>query len=125
MNQQNQIKDNYKHLEMLDDETMQMLHEYSEGSPEVIQDIIDSFEPEADKLMEEITRARKSKDTELLRVASHSLSGISGSIGAFRLKQMASDTENAIKAGKTDEAFLIAGAIQSTYDELLQLLKKM
>jgi len=115
----------YSGFDLLDNETMNMLNEYAKGSPEIVKDIIDSFEPEAKVIIEDITKAAAEKNFENLRVAVHSLAGISGSIGAVRLKQACSDTENAIKSGKTDDALANTPQIITTFHELIDLLSKM
>jgi HPt (histidine-containing phosphotransfer) domain-containing protein len=115
----------YSGIELLDNETMNMLNEYAKGSPEIVKDIIDSFEPEAAVIIEDIIRAAAEKNYENLRIATHSLAGISGSIGAVRLKQACSDTENAIKAGKPEDALTNTPQIIRTFHQLIDLLKKM
>lgn len=124
-NQTEQFLRKYEQIKLLDEETISMLNEFASGSPEIVQDIIDSFEPEAVKLLEEIKMARENKDIQLLKTAAHSLSGISGSIGAARLRQVATDTENAIKAENLTEAFQLSEILSITYDELIVLLKNM
>lgn len=123
--QTEQFLKKYEAIKLLDEETLNMLNEFASGSPEIVQDILDSFEPEAVKLMDEIKSARENEDAHLLKTAAHSLSGISGSIGAARLRQVASDTENAIKAENLNEAFGLSEVLIKTYDELIALLKKM
>lgn len=124
-NSTEQLQKQYESFKLLDEETLNMLNEYASGSPEIVQDIIDSFEPEASKLLEEIKEAQDSKDVLKLQKAAHSLSGISGSIGAKRLRQVASDTENALKAGKTNEGLILSQVVIITYQELIALLKQM
>lgn len=123
--QTEQFLKKYDAVKLLDEETLNMLNEYASGSPEIVQDILDSFEPEAVKLMDEIRIARENEDAQLLKTAAHSLAGISGSIGAARLRQVASDTENAIKAENIKEALDLSEILIKTYDELIALLKKM
>lgn len=113
----------YAQLSLLDEETMTMLKELSAGNPEILTDILDSFEPEADTVMEEIRKAVSVKDTVSLRTASHSLAGISGSIGAVRLRHACSDTENAIKAGNEEAAILNTAFIFTIYTDLIKKLK--
>lgn len=124
-NTHDQFPSRYDHIEMLDQETMDMLKEYSHGNPEIVQDIIDSFEPEASSLMEEIKTAVDTKNDELLRTSSHALAGISGSIGAVRLRKIASETENAIKTGSPQDAYNLTDMLYKTYDDLIAMLKKM
>lgn len=119
------VKEDYLQIEILDEETMGMLREYAQGSPEIITDIIDSFEPESSVLIAEIKKATENKDEALLKSSAHSLSGISGSIGALRLKTICSDTENSLKAGNAAQAFILAEMIFPVYEELIATLKTM
>lgn len=124
-NIQNKATNRYSEIDLLDDETMSMLKEYAKGSPEIVQDIIDSYEPEGSVIISEIKKSIKEKNSELLRISAHSLAGISGSIGAVRLKQACAETENAVKAGKIEDAFENTKYIFGIYDELIDLLKRL
>ncbi|MFP4287806.1 MAG: Hpt domain-containing protein [Bacteroidales bacterium] len=115
----------YANIDLIDQETMNMLQEYSKGNPELVTDIIDSFVPEAEELIGKIQNAIQSQDLELLRSSVHSLSGISGSIGASQLRALASDSENAAKKGEQEKAISLATQIPDAYQELLNLLKKL
>lgn len=115
----------YANIALIDQETMNMLREYARGNPELVTDIIDSFVPEAEELIVKIEKASQSKDFELLRSSVHSLSGISGSIGASQLRAIASDSENAIKTAEYEKALSLTKQIPDAYRELLDLLKKL
>lgn len=115
----------YENIEMIDDSTMAMLNEYAQGSPEIVQDIIDSFEPEASVLIKDMNKALQLEDSEMLRKAIHSLAGISGSIGATRLKKISTDLENEIKSGNPESAMDKASTIFHVFDELIIKLKSM
>ncbi|MFW5758740.1 MAG: Hpt domain-containing protein [Bacteroidota bacterium] len=115
----------YANIDLIDQETMNMLQEYAKGNPELVTDIIDSFVPEAQELISKIKNAIHSEDIELLRSSVHSLSGISGSIGASQLRAMASDSENAIKEGAHEKAILLATQIPDAYQELINLLENL
>ncbi len=123
----NQITDHtekkYQEIDILDTETFEMLREYSKGNPDLLKDIIDSFEPEGSVIIEEIKHSILVKNPEMLRKSAHSLAGISGSIGAARLKQVCADTENNIKGNREDVAFLLAQMIIPAYTEVVQMLK--
>lgn len=125
MNNNKTLPSKYAEIELLDNETMNMLKDYAKGNPEIVQDIIDSFEPEGSVIITEIDQSIQTRQAESLRISAHSLAGISGSIGASRLKQVCADTENAVKAGEIDEAFDNADHIFSIYNELIVLLKEL
>jgi len=124
MHQQAQhTEKNYLEIDILDSETMDVLKEFAQGNPDVVRDIINSFEPEGSVLIDEICTSIATKNLEMLRKSAHSLAGISGSIGASRLKEICADTENSVKAHRNDDAFIIAGKIIPAYNEVVTLLK--
>lgn len=115
----------YDNLALIDQETLHMLQEYGKGNPEVIKDIMDSFAPEAEELIENIRKAHEQENLEALRTSAHSLAGICGSIGALRLKQIAVDMENALKAGQSEQAQKMVPQLLKTYELLLEHLKTL
>lgn len=94
----------YSNIEMLDQSMLEMLNSCADGNEELIDDIFDSFSPEAEELLESIKESVKKVDMELLRKSSHALAGICGSVGASRLQQIATDIENAVKTGNNQIA---------------------
>jgi HPt (histidine-containing phosphotransfer) domain-containing protein len=126
MNLDQEINNKYSEIVILDEETMDMLKSFAKGNQEMIQDIIESFEPEASALIKDIKRASSGdNDYDLLRKAAHSLAGISGSIGALRLRQISSDIENFIKAEKLSEAIENLNHLFAAYFDLIETLKKI
>jgi HPt (histidine-containing phosphotransfer) domain-containing protein len=126
MNLNEEITTNkYSGIELLDDETLTMLRGFAKDNQEMIRDIIDSFEPEASEIIADIKRAVAHCDPDLLRTATHSLAGISGSIGANRLRQVCSDTENLIKSGHTDQAYKNLVHLYSIYFDLIELMRNL
>lgn len=126
-NQTFTMQKDYTEISIIDQETVNMLKEYAAGSPELVKDIIDSFRPEAEELVEKIKNILNSsgtKDFEELRKSVHSLAGISGSIGANRLWQIASDTESAIKEPDFDSAIIRAELIPGVFEELVSELER-
>ncbi len=110
----------YSNINMLDQEMLKMLSDCADGNCELINDIFDSFSPEAEELLETIQTSLEKKNFENLRKSTHALAGICGSVGAARMQQIASDVENLIKAGELDNAARIAAELSGNYE----LLKK-
>lgn len=110
----------YSNIEMLDHNMLEMLNSCADGNEELIDDIFDSFSPEAEELLESIKESVKKDDMELLRKSSHALAGICGSVGASRLQQIATDIENAVKTGNNQTALEITAELYPNYT----LLKK-
>jgi HPt (histidine-containing phosphotransfer) domain-containing protein len=115
----------YQNIDILDQETMEMLKEHAADNPELVKDIFDSFAPEADELVNKITKAIEMKDFDALKSNAHSLAGISGSIGAMRLRQIAADVEAEIKLGDKEKSLEIVNYIFDAYTEFTQLLNKL
>lgn len=114
----------YSNINILDQEMLDMLNDCADGNPEMINDIFDSFTPEADELIETIQTSIKQKDYETLRKSTHALAGISGSIGATRIQQISTDVENAIKTNKNDVATEIAEQLFGNYELLKEEIHK-
>ncbi len=114
----------YSNIKMLDDEMLDMLNGCADGNPDLINDIFDSFSPEADELIKAVQTSIKQKDFENLRKSTHALSGICGSIGATRLQQIATDVENAIKSNQNDFAAEIAEELFGNYELLKEEIHK-
>ncbi|MFN3555439.1 MAG: Hpt domain-containing protein [Bacteroidales bacterium] len=124
MDQQEPNLQKYATIDVIDPETRAMFYEYAHDNAEMVKDIIDSFQPEADELIDNIKELAHGNDPEQLRYNIHSLTGICGSIGAMQLRQIAVDVEVAIKAGQMDTACALAKVIPENYTQLLSELKK-
>jgi len=114
----------YSNINMLDQEMLDMLNDCADGNQELINDIFDSFSPEADELIQAVQSSIKQQDFEKLRKSTHALSGICGSIGASRLQHIATDVENAIKSNQSDLAFKIAEELFGNYELLKEEIHK-
>ncbi|MBW6480535.1 MAG: Hpt domain-containing protein [Bacteroidales bacterium] len=114
----------YSNINMLDQEMLDMLNDCADGNPELIHDIFDSFTPEADELIEAVRNSIKKQNFENLKKSAHALAGISGSIGATRLHQIATDVENAIKSNHNDVASVIAEELFPNYELLKDEIHK-
>lgn len=118
-------KSRYTHIEVFDNETQVMLKEFAQTSPDLVQDIIDSFEPEAAVLIAEIRGSVEKSDKTGLQKAVHALAGISGSIGAKKLELVSRDTDKLIKSNDMDKAYSLTEEILLAYDELIESLDKI
>ena len=115
----------YSSIEMFDQETLSMLKEYAQSDPDVVKDIIDSFEPEASVLIQEIKEAVHNRNNLALKKSAHALAGICGSIGAKKLETICRDVDNRIKSGNAEESFPLTSEIFKAYDELIGSLNKI
>ena len=95
--------------------TIEMLLLHSQGDKTIIQDIYDSFYPDAEQLIAEMQQAIIAMHYDKLRKAAHSLSGVSGSVGAMKLKEASRVVENALKNNDTETALALAGEIENLY----------
>ena len=115
----------YSQVEMLDKETLDTLKKYAEGNHEIIRDVFDSFVPEAEELIKTINQQNEIRDKEATRAAVHALAGICGSIGAERLRKIASDMETLIKCGKETKAFELIEVLLLTWTELNEEINRL
>jgi HPt (histidine-containing phosphotransfer) domain-containing protein len=103
--------------------TIEMLLMHSQGDKTIIHEIYNSFYPDAEQLIEEMNQAVLTMQYDSLRKAAHSLSGVSGSVGALKLKEASRVVENALKRNDTETALALAGEMRSIYQAFLTSLK--
>lgn len=114
------LLDNVPHV---DKGTIDMLLMHSGGEKSIIEDIYGAFFADVDLMVTDINQSLDSQQEEGLRRHAHSLSGVAGSVGALRLKEIARIIENAIKSGNTELAFHLAPRIPEIYTTFKQEIK--
>lgn len=72
---------------------MEHLNTYTDGDPEEEKELVEFFMETVVGLIEGLEDAIKSNDNELWRTTSHTFKGASGNLGATRLYQICSDSE--------------------------------
>lgn len=115
--QRNDVPEFLKSLPNVDRNTFDMLLMHCNGDDSIIKDIYESFYQDADLLVMEISEAIQSRQNDSLRQSAHSLSGISGSVGAQKLKEISMLIENYIKAGDTYTAFELSERVGGYYND--------
>jgi two-component system, sensor histidine kinase and response regulator len=105
-------------------DTHQLAENFSPGDPEAMV-FLGDFLALAPKLIRSLNEALESGDSvgenSGARNAAHTLKGASLSIGAARLGQLSADIQDLLDAGDTDMAAIMAGLLETTLTELVDI----
>ncbi len=112
-----------KDVPHVDKDTIDMLLMHSGSEPAIIQDIYQAFFSDVDQMVADIHQSLDLKQEEDLRQQAHSLSGVAGSVGALRLKEIARMIENSIKSGNPKLAFDLAPQVSDIYSTFKKEIK--
>ncbi len=80
---------------------------------------LDEFLADVPRLVEAITAALATPDSDAARAAAHALKGAARSAGAMRLGQIASDVQDCLDGGDVETAGILAELLPPTHAELL------
>jgi HPt (histidine-containing phosphotransfer) domain-containing protein len=66
------------------------MHQMFEGlPPSIIASLVDTFEDDLVRLLQELNQANREGDLERVRIAAHNLAGVAAAFGAMQLEAMA------------------------------------
>ncbi len=105
-----EIPDNLKEKADLDPETLASLREQTNKDDSIIRDLYSTFLQEADILMKNIHHAIQENDTPSLKESTHSLKGLSATIGAMKVYDICSEMDRLHKKNtfsKSDSLFVL------------------
>ena len=82
------------------------------GKPDAIARIVDHFLAETSQRLATLHRAITTGDATLLEQAAHALKGISGTVGANEMLDLAVRLEEYGRSGRTDDAAEVVSALE-------------
>jgi HPt (histidine-containing phosphotransfer) domain-containing protein len=123
--EKNEALEYLEEIPHIDRQTINALFLHSNGDKSVLSDIFCEFYSDAGHLVSEITLSGLSAKDFELQQASHSLSGISSSVGALRLKEICRMIDNFIKTGNKSAAFDLSGYVNGYYEEFVIQIKSI
>jgi len=94
------------------------------GEEELVDDIIQTFLDDTPLRMEALRRCMESGDVIGAGREAHSIKGSSASMGAVALSEIASELENAIKAGESETINRLPGELEKLFIELKAVLSQ-
>jgi HPt (histidine-containing phosphotransfer) domain-containing protein len=109
---------------LLDPEQLQMLIEAGAAeSVELFREILDLFEEESRRKLEELAVSHESGDFETMGRSAHALAGSSANIGGREVWQQAKKIEDLCKEGNGQAASRLLPQLQVTYDRTIEALR--
>ena len=101
----------------------ELLRERLDGDEEMIGMILDIFQEDSSRIMEDIERAVMSGNTDDAGKFGHSLKGSSGNVGAIALQQVSAAVEKAGKDGDMESLRSLLADLKSTFHRTIQAIK--
>lgn len=118
------VQENSNSPSLLDREQLEMLTEA--GSPESVElfrEILELFEDESRRKLEDLTACMESGDYEGMSRSAHALAGSSANIGGREVWQQAKRIEDLCKTGQGKDARELLPELKATYQSTLNALK--
>ncbi len=94
-----------------------------EGEPDLLAELIEAYQKNSQKLMEQISEAIAAGDANRLRRASHSFKGSSGNLGALRLCEMCGEMETLAEQNELDAIAMLFREIEKEYQNAIAALQ--
>ncbi len=91
--------------------------------PEIFEEILIDFENSKDKMIEEISSAIESKNSEALEISAHTLKGVLATFCSVKGKQLAFELEQKGRERNFDDTLEKLELLKSDVDELIHSLK--
>ena len=95
------------------------------GKPDAIARIVDHFLAETAQRLATLRRAVDTGDAQLLEQAAHALKGISGTVGANEMLDLAVRLEELGRAGRTDGAAEVVAALEDAADRARPIFDRL
>jgi len=111
--------------DVVDMEVFAHIKEQSENDNAVVREIYLSYFSETNILMNLISEYAKKCNYEKLRSTIHSLSGISATVGAKKIKEITKDIENELRRGNNKSALLLIPYLVISITELKKTINEM
>jgi HPt (histidine-containing phosphotransfer) domain-containing protein len=73
------------------------------GASHLMQRVLSTYRDSLERLLSQLTHARRQSDTASLRLVTHTLKSSSASVGALALSVLCGDAEKAIREGQLDK----------------------
>ncbi|MEN7548350.1 PAS domain S-box protein [Rapidithrix thailandica] len=110
--------------EIIDEKIVNDLKNYTHGDPEIIQDMYASFIEESAELLEEVIISWNAKDYEKLASATHTLKGLTGTIGANRLYRISQVLDEKMKIKDYSDIAILVNQLKPAHQQATEYIKK-
>jgi DNA-binding response OmpR family regulator len=92
---------------------------------EEVNEILQLFVPEADRLLETAIEAIRSQDTRSLQSTAHQLKGLTASVAAAEMAEASLRLEAAAKQGDWEAAEVQQKSLRASYEKVLKFVEKL
>jgi len=100
------------------------LLEHLMNDRDLAREILDVYLDSSSELLDNLETAVRAREKSDLVLHSHSLKGASSNVGAEKLTDLASQSEQAAKNGDLDQAVEILPKIKASYEDFLQAVQE-
>ncbi len=108
----------------LDSETLKILKEQTNNDESIIKDLYSTFIEEGDVMMMNIKNALSDNDTVLLKESTHSLKGLSATIGAMKVYHICSEMDCLHKKSTFSKSEALFVILSRYYNKLKTIIEK-
>ncbi len=115
----------YDEYDVVDVEVFDLIKEQSEDDSEIVREIYLSYFSETEILMKLINEYAKKCSYEKLRMTIHSLSGISATVGAKKVKEITKDIENELIMENNKSALLLIPYLVRSITEIKKTINEL
>jgi PAS domain S-box-containing protein len=112
----------YSEVPDLDMATYETIVKQTHGDMEIISDLYGSFLDETESIIEEVIRAQKNNDFNVIKSSIHALKGLSITIGALGVHDVAFRMDALHKQDKIEESMMLLSLLQQKYQAVKSLL---
>lgn len=115
----------YESFDVIDMKVFELIKNQSEGDSSIVREIYLSYFSEAEVLMKLINEHANKNNYEKLRVSVHSLSGISATVGAKKMKEITKDIEIELRNENFNEASVLVPMLNRAFQELKKTINQL
>lgn len=114
----------FDNIPMINEQTIETIKKQAKGDMSFIHMLFESYITDAGELIEQIQNALNNKNFQELKVAVHTLKGLSGTIGASQVHEIAKEIDKNLKTEHNNEALELMPLLQNKYALLSEYIKK-
>jgi len=109
---------------VLNKQTIESIIRQANGNEQLINEIFESFVYDIQKMFSQIEQAVKDSDYHQLKMVTHTLKGLSATIGASQLHIVSKEMDNLLKDGKNEQVIAYIPVLTEVYNKCKTLVKE-
>lgn len=116
---------NFESFALINEQTIETIKKQAKGDMGFIQMLFESYLTDANELIEQIQNTLNNNNFQELKVAVHTFKGLSGTIGASQVHEIAKEIDKNLKTDHNEEAVKLLPMLQDKIVILTDYIKKM